>query len=93
MEKVLEVYNLHKSFKRHFWSSRTEVLKDLSFSAPKASAIGFLGANGSGKTTTFKCLLELIKKDRGKVLFFGEPLSLNSRLRIGFLPERPQFYE
>lgn len=93
MEKVIEVHNLHKSFKRHFWSSHTEVLKGLSFSTPKASATGFLGANGSGKTTTFKCLLELIKKDQGQALFFGEPLSLKNRSRIGFLPERPQFYE
>ena len=93
MEKVLEVHKLHKSFKRHFWSSQTTVLKGLSFSAPEASATGFLGANGSGKTTTFKCLLELIRKDQGKVLFFGESLSLKSRSRIGFLPERPQFYE
>ena len=93
MSKVLEVKDLKKSFKRHSWSSRCLVLKGLSFSLPKGSALGFLGANGSGKTTSFKCLLELIKKDSGEVLFFGEPLSLKSRARIGFLPERPQFYE
>ena len=93
MDNILEVKNLYKSFKKNFWSSRTLVLKDLSFSVPKASATGFLGANGSGKTTTFKCLLELIKKDQGTVHFFGSPLSFKDRSRIGFLPERPQFYE
>ena len=93
MSTVLEVKDLYKSFKKNFWSIRTPVLKDVSFSIPKASATGFLGANGSGKTTTFKCLLELIKKDQGEVLFFGEPLSVQTRSRIGFLPERPQFYE
>lgn len=93
MNSVLEVRNLSKSFKKNFWSHPLVVLKDLSFSVPKGKAVGFLGANGSGKTTTFKCLLELIKKDRGEVCFFGKPLSLKSRARIGFLPERPQFYE
>ena len=93
MENILKVHSLSKSFKRHFWSSRTLVLKDLSFSIPKGSAVGFLGANGSGKTTTFKCLLELIQKDQGEVLFFGESLSLKNRSRITFLPERPQYYE
>ena len=93
MERVLEVKNLHKSFKKNFWSSRNAVLKGLGFFIPKGSVTGFLGANGSGKTTTFKCILELIKKDQGEVSFFGGPLSLENRARIGFLPERPQFYE
>ena len=93
MDNVLEVKELYKSFKKNFWSSRSLVLKGLSFSVPQSSAVGFLGANGSGKTTTFKCLLELIKKDSGSVHFFGSSLSLKIRSRIGFLPERPQFYE
>jgi len=93
MESVLEVKNLYKSFKKNFWSPRSLVLKDLSFSVPQASAVGFLGANGSGKTTTFKCILELIKKDSGEVRFFGNFLSSQIRSRICFLPDRPQFYE
>ena len=93
MSNIIEVKNLHKSFKKNFWSSQIPVLKGLNFSIPKGSVTGFLGANGSGKTTTFKCLLELIKKDHGTVHFFGSPLSLKNRSRIGFLPERPQFYE
>ena len=90
---VLEVKSLFKSFKKHFWSEKSLVLNDLSFSVPKGTAVGFLGSNGSGKTTTFKCLLELISKDSGEVSFFGKPLSIESRFKIGFLPERPQLYE
>ena len=90
---VLEVRHLAKSFKKNFWQSPIKVLKDLNFSINKGEAVGFLGANGAGKTTTFKCLLGLLKKDSGKALFFGEPLSHNSKKRIGFLPERPVFYE
>ncbi len=92
MKNVLEVKDLRKSFNRPFFK-KAEVLKGLSFSIPKGSAVGFLGANGSGKTTTFKCLLQLLKKDSGEIHFFGQPLSSESRSRIGFLPERPQFYE
>ena len=90
---LLEVKNLSKSFKKHFWSEKKQVLNDLSFSVPKGKAVGFLGANGSGKTTTFKCLLEIIKKDRGEVYFKDKRLSFENRKEIGFLPERPQFYE
>ena len=90
---VLEVKNLSKSFKRNFWSKKTLVLNDLSFFVPKGAATGFLGSNGSGKTTTFKCLLELISKDSGEVSFFNKPLSIEARSKIGFLQERPQLYE
>ena len=93
MNNILEVKDLCKSFRKNFWSSPSLVLRGLSFTVPKASATGFLGANGSGKSTTFKCILELIKKDSGQVYFFGEPLSQKGRSRIGFLPERAQFYE
>ncbi len=93
MDNIIEIKDLHKSFKKNFWSSQNLVLKGLSFAVPKGSVTGFLGANGSGKTTTFKCLLELIKKDQGTVHLFGGPLSLKDRSRIGFLPERPNFYE
>ena len=90
---LLEVKNISKSFKKHFWSERKQVLNNLSFSIPKTAAVGFLGANGSGKTTTFKCILELIKKDSGEVYFMNESADFKNRGKIGFLPERPQFYE
>lgn len=90
---VLEVKDLHKKFKKNFWSKDSVILKGVNFSIPKGSVTGFLGANGSGKTTTFKCCLNLIKKDQGEVLFFGLPLSSQSRSKLGFLPERIQLYE
>ena len=55
---------------------------------------GFLGGNGAGKTTTVKCLLGLALPDTGNIEFFGgEKLSNEVKRRIGFLPERPYFYE
>ena len=94
MENVLEVKGLRKSFQKHFWQHRKDVLRGVNFSVPKNSITAFLGANGSGKTTAFKCLLRFLKKDSGDICFFKEPdFSLDVQARIGFLPEQPQFFE
>lgn len=90
---LLHVDGLTKSYKRGFIPRKTEVLKGLSFSVPAGTITGFLGANGAGKTTTMRCILGHDFADGGKVEFFGAPLSVESRRRIGFLPERPYFYE
>jgi ABC-2 type transport system ATP-binding protein len=55
--------------------------------------VGFLGPNGSGKTTTIKMLLGLIAPTRGTAFMFGERLpSVRARRRIGFLAENPYLY-
>jgi ABC-2 type transport system ATP-binding protein len=55
--------------------------------------VGFLGPNGSGKTTTIKMLLGLIAPSGGSATMFGEPVpSQRARKRIGFLPENPYVY-
>ena len=94
MEKVLEVKGLKKSFQKNFFNPKTEILKGLDFFVPKGSVTGFLGTNGSGKTTAFNCLLRLIQKDEGEICFFGDSdFSFHTKSRIGFLPEKPSFYE
>lgn len=90
---VLEIENLKKSYKKGFIPKRTEILKGLSFSVRSGSITGFLGANGAGKTTTMRCMLGMDFPDSGKIHFFGKPLDADGRKRIGFLPERPYFYE
>lgn len=89
----IEVHDLRKSYRRGLIPQRTEILKGLSFSVQPGTVTGFLGANGAGKTTTMRCMLGLDHADSGSVLFFGKPLDIESRRRIGFLPERPYFYE
>lgn len=92
--QVLKVSNLKKSFKAHFYSPRVEILKNLSFEVPRGTVTGFLGANGSGKTTTLKAMLRLIYPDHGEIEILGsKEFSLDVKRRIGFLPERPYFYE
>ena len=91
---ILEVKNLKKSFNSGLFSNKKEVLSDINFSVSKTVTTGFLGANGSGKTTTLKCIFSLIPIDSGEVSFFdGQPLSPATLKKIGFLPEQPWFYD
>ena len=95
MAYVLKVEKLKKTFKKDWPSSvKTEVLKGLDFSIQKGVVTGFLGTNGSGKTTTMKCALGLIPFEGGKVSFFdNQALCADVLKKIGFLPEQPYFYD
>lgn len=90
---ILEVKHLNKSFRGGLFEKDRQVLKDVSFSLPERETTGFVGSNGSGKTTTIKCMLEFMRPESGQILFFGKALSLESKKRIGYLPERPYLYE
>lgn len=90
---VMRIEKLNKSFKRSFYEKKRQVLFDVSFSVPSRKTTGFVGNNGSGKTTTIKCLFDFIKKDSGEILFFDRPLSPELKKKIGYLPERPYLYE
>jgi ABC-2 type transport system ATP-binding protein len=90
---LLEIRNLRKSFARDLFRPRVEVLKGLNITVPDGTITGFLGANGAGKTTSMRCVLGLDFPDSGEILMFGKPPSVETNRRIGFLPERPYFYE
>lgn len=77
---ILEVRNLFKEYPSFS-------LNDVSFSAQKGRIAGFVGRNGSGKTTTIKSILNLIQIDSGNVKFFGISLHGNEaqiKQRIGY---------
>jgi len=93
MKHAIEVKNLKKSFKKSVFEKRKLVLKEISFQVPAGQTTGFVGNNGSGKTTSIKCCLEFIHRDSGDILFFGEKLSSQVKQKIGYLPERPYLYE
>lgn len=93
-EPVLRVRDLSKSYRKNFSRKKVNALKGVSFDIQPGTITGFLGANGAGKTTTIKCLLNLAFADTGEVSFFGQnQLTPEVKSRIGFLPERPYFYE
>lgn len=71
-------------------------LKNVSFTLPRGSIMGFIGPNGAGKSTTIKIIMNMVRKARGKV----EVLGLDHRAyeneikrRVGYLAEEPYFYE
>lgn len=72
------------------------VIKDLSLFVPKGAIFGFIGSNGSGKSTTIKSILGLLKPTQGSIDVLGtENPSNNSKIRskIGYLIESPNFYK
>ena len=68
-------------------------VSDASFSIEKGKITGFLGPNGSGKTTAIKMILGLLKPQKGKVILFGKDPFYNSRVKqlIGYIPEGDAF--
>lgn len=92
---AIRIEGLVKQF-RSGWPGRppATVLDGLSLSVREGEIYGFLGPNGSGKTTTIKVLLGLIRATSGTVEIFGKPAGdVQTRRRIGFLPEAPYFYD
>lgn len=94
MAAALNIEDLHKTFSLGFIPKKKKILKGISLSVNQGEIFGYLGPNGSGKTTTIKCILGLIFPDQGKIELFGYPyLSLRAKARTGFLPENPYFYD
>ncbi len=72
-----------------------EVLKGLDLTVPEHSIFGFIGKNGSGKTTTMKTVLGLLNADSGEITVNGEKVTYgqtNTNRYIGYLPDVPEFY-
>ena len=89
-EAVIHIENLGKSY------NGVDALKSLDLTVRKNSIFGFLGPNGSGKTTTIKLLLGLIRPTTGGGKIFGQDIvseSVSIRARIGYLPQDFRFYE
>lgn len=71
----------------------TEVIHDLSFDVKRGETFGFLGSNGSGKTTTIRALLGIYEPTGGELLIDGEPYSVSSGVKLGYLPEERGLYK
>ncbi|HDR4555887.1 ABC transporter ATP-binding protein [Bacillus thuringiensis] len=89
MNVMLEVNNLNKCYENFS-------LKDVTFRINNDCITGFIGTNGSGKTTTIKAILGLILKDSGKINFLGNDMDKHERKsknKIGIVLDEGYFYD
>lgn len=93
-EPLISIENVWKSFKKN------QVLKGLNLSVNKGESLVILGRSGSGKSVCIKCIVGLIKADKGEILVFGSDVTklkteaLNKiRIRIGFMFQNGALYD
>src|SRR6195952_5466783 len=72
---------------------RTTVIRDLSFDIERGETFGFLGSNGSGKTTTIRALLGIYQPTAGVLHIDGREFSPEAGERLGYLPEERGLYK
>ncbi len=94
-DSPLVVRGLTKSYRvGHVFPKRRPALVDLDLEVRRGEILGYVGPNGSGKTTTLKLLVGLLRPDRGEGWILGEPLAARAwRYRVGYLPEHPYLYD
>ena len=86
---VIQVENLAYAY------GRAEAVHDLSLSVQPGRCYGLFGRNGAGKTTTMKCLLNLLRPQRGQVRIFGlDPAKAEVAVkrRLAYVPDQVTFY-
>ena len=89
MDNILEISSLRKEYKNF-------TLKDVSFQLPYGYIMGLIGPNGAGKTTIIKLIMNLIRKNEGRIKVFGKDNledEIDIKSRIGFVYDLPPFYE
>jgi ABC-2 type transport system ATP-binding protein len=89
MENVVELKNVTKNFKGFS-------VKNMDLQVKQGFVTGFIGANGAGKSTTIKMIMNLLKPDAGEVKLFGLDYSTHEKEikeRIGFVYDGNVFFE
>jgi len=84
---AIELRGVTKTF------GHTVAVDDLDLEVPRGAVYGFIGPNGSGKTTTLRMIMNIINADRGEIRIFDAPLSGEWMDRIGYLPEERGLYK
>lgn len=70
-----------------------KVINDLTFEVKRGETFGLLGSNGSGKTTIIRSLLGVYVPSAGKLTINGRPFSVDSSIKLGYLPEERGLYK
>jgi len=88
-EKVIEVHNVQKRFGDFY------AVRDISFQVNRGEVFGLLGANGAGKSTTFRMLCGLLPASAGQLTVAGHDLrraAANARSHLGYMAQRFSLY-
>lgn len=83
----VRVSGVTKSYGRH------TAVSDLALNVPAGSLYGFIGPNGSGKTTTIRMILRIIQPDRGQIEVLGNLDAAAANDQLGYLPEERGLYK
>ena len=84
---VVEIENVTKTF------GEVKAVDRVSLNVPQGSIYGFIGPNGSGKTTTLRIIMNIFYPDSGTIRVFGQALRGAASERIGYLPEERGLYK
>ncbi len=84
---AVEIEHVTKSFGSHV------AVDDLSLHVPTGSIYGFIGPNGSGKTTTLRMIMRILHPDQGVIQVLGETGLGAATDRVGYLPEERGLYK
>ena len=84
---AIAIHDVSKTFGGH------TAVDGLSLSVPRGSLYGFIGPNGSGKTTTLRMIMHILLPDRGEIEVLGGHDTRAARDRVGYLPEERGLYK
>jgi ABC-2 type transport system ATP-binding protein len=90
MEPAVVIRRLAKSF------GSKQVLRSLELDVPKGSIFALLGENGAGKSTLLRLLVGAIPADQGSLTLLGRDAwkdAVELRHRVGYVPEKPRYYD
>lgn len=87
---MIQVQEVSKSY-----NGKENVIYNLSFEVKKGEIVGFIGPNGSGKTTTLKMLTGILPSDKGKIFIDGKRMTdfnISAKKQIGYIPDSPDMF-
>jgi ABC-2 type transport system ATP-binding protein len=87
MRNAVEIENVTKTFGQHI------AVDEVTLNVPTNSIYGFIGPNGSGKTTTLRMIMRIFFPDSGHIRVLGEESWHAANNRIGYLPEERGLYK
>src|SRR5215468_7586120 len=87
MNAAITIRNVTKRFKN------VVAVDHLDLSVPSGSLYGFIGPNGSGKTTTLRMIMHILLPDRGEIEVLGERGTRAAHDRVSYLPEERGLYK